>query len=316
MSGLARNRHDEENSMFPVTEPFDRKTVKSIKRAVFHAKLAYRNKFLVTILDKLGNRLKVPKTIADLQVSDLKYAPLANLIPENPADTGYTGDHEIMTFLQYRSQLRDERSLNLSESRVLYEKIIDTVSDVLESSIDIKTMVNFGVSYAYIDSVLARRFPQVQFVGVDRSPFTKALNEVEFSEVPNMHFFADDIFRHLKHNSYSDGLFFHSRIGLLLNRPTVENIYRTAFNAGFKLIIGFEQFGLSRETVMPFTFSLRDTGSVHFRGNMFIHNYPSLLLKAGYRLEMFEIFKTGHPAPDFRIAAFVARKDPGLHSSP
>jgi hypothetical protein len=295
----------------PITEYFDSKTIANIKRSVFLAKLAYRVRFLVKFLDHVGNRLKSPQRMVDNHILNAKYRPLANLIPNKPEDTGYTGDTEITGIFSYRSQLSDEQRLSTSESRVLYQTLIDILSGIFESQTDIKTVVNFGVGYAYVDSVLARRFPKVHFVGIYRSPFTKACNEVEFSDIPNLHFFADDIINHLSHNSYRDSLFFHSRTAVLLNKPILENIYRAAFAAGFELIAGCEQFGLSRETFSPFGFSLEDADSVHFRSIMFIHNYPALLLKAGFRTEKFEVFKTEHPHPDFRVAAFVARRVPG-----
>lgn len=304
--------HNDEGPIFPITESFDSRTIANIKRSVFLAKLAYRLRFLVTFLDHVGNRLKSPQMMANSHILNAKYMRLANLIPESPEDTGYTGNTETMALLSYRSQLTDEQRLSKSESGAIYQKQIDTLSEIFEASTDVKTAVNFGVGYAYVDSVLARRLPKIDFVGIDRSPFTKAFNEVEFSMIPNLHFFADDIIRHLSRNSYRNGLFFHTRTAVLLNKPILEDIYRAAFDAGFELIVGFEQFGLSRETFSPFGFSLEDANSVHFRSIMFIHNYPALLLKAGFRTEKFEIFKTGHPHPDFRVAAFVARRDPGL----
>ena len=73
---------------------------------------------------------------------------------------------------------------------------------------------------------------------------------------------------------------------------------------------GFEQIGLSRQTFSPYEFTLQYRDSVHYRGRMNIHNYPNLLLTAGYKVERFEIFDTGHmKRRDFKMVAFVARRD-------
>ena len=300
---------------FPIVERFDNKTNTNIKRSAFLEKLAYRGGAITRLLDNLGNRLKVPQQLANNYKRGEFYLPQANQMPDDLNTVGYVGDMEITAFLNYRNQLKDEARLSNSESRTLYEKQIDILSETFNSNPSINTLINFGVCYAYIDSILARRFPEIQFQGVDRSPCTKALNEAEFHDLANMHYFTEDIYDHLANHDYTNGLFFHSRTAVILNKPILENIYNAAFNSGCELIVGFEQFGVCRQTYSPIEFTLEDKDSTHFRGFMFMHNYPGILLKAGYRTERFMIFKTGHPFPDFRMAAFVARRSPSLRNN-
>jgi len=303
------------NNLFAITEPIDRKIIARIKSATMLARVALRIWFLARVLHFAGNKLGLPRRMAEGELLRKKYAGLANVIPDNPEDTGYTGDHDLLTWLKYRRQLTDEATLILAESKQLYEKLVDVVSGLIESTDSIKVVFNFGVCYAHVDSILAKAYPHIQFVGCDRSSFTKAMNEVEFSEIPNLKFLSGDFFTHVNETSYRSGVFLHSRIACLFGRPLVEKIYNKAFESGFEYVAGFEQFGLSRETFKPFTFSLEQTDSVWFRAQMFIHNYPALLLKTGYRVERFEIFKPTQHHPDFRMVAFVARRDPSLHEA-
>jgi len=253
--------------------------------------------------------------MADVERSRAKYVPLANAIPDNPEDTGYTGETELRSLFSYRNQMDNELMFTNSESKELYKKQAQVMSDLVNSADNVKSVFNFGVSLGHIDSLLAKEFQQVQFVGFDRSPFTKAINEVEYGEIKNLKFGFGDLFEHLEENSYENGVFLHSRTAILLNRPIVEMVYDKAYEAGFEYIAGFEQLGLSRVTFKPYTFSLEETESVPFRSYMFMHNYPALLQKSGYRVERFEIFETGHPHPDFRIAAFIGHRDPSLRQA-
>lgn len=308
---------DRQELQFPIIERFDDKTLSNIKRSAFLEKLSYRGQAITRLLDRLGNRLKVPQQLADNYKRGEVYLPKANQMPADLNTVGYVGDMEITAFLNYRNQLKekDEVRLTNSESQTLYENQVNILSETFKSYPSINTLINFGVCYAHVDSILARRFPEIQFHGVDRSPSTRALNEAEFRDLPNMHYFTEDICDHLAKHDYANGLFFHSRIAVLLNKPILENIYNAAFDSGCELIVGFEQFGVCRQTFSPIEFNLEDRDSTHYRGFMFIHNYPGMLLKAGYRTERFMIFKTGHPHPDFRVAAFVARRSPSLRDS-
>jgi hypothetical protein len=47
---------------------------------------------------------------------------------------------------------------------------------------------------------------------------------------------------------------------------------------------------------------------VHYRDEMFTHNYPHLLQRAGFRITKAEIVRTDHPHPDYRLFCFVAEK--------
>lgn len=95
------------------------------------------------------------------------------------------------------------------------------ITKLLESGI-IKRVVNFGVSYAHLDGELAKRFPGVQFIGIDRSQSVCALNRNEF-DLPNIEFLASDIFEWIEgQTDLSDTLFFHMRTAILLPEDFVD----------------------------------------------------------------------------------------------
>jgi hypothetical protein len=219
---------------------------------------------------------------------------------------GYTNSlDELKTALGYKNEI--ERGFpRPGESKELYRHTELILSDLLEEA---KYLVNFGVCYAYIDSILALKYPDVQIIGIDRSKFTKLLNEGDFSPKKNMQFVADDVMTFLANKDFENGVFFHTRTCCLLPKSFIELLYKEVAKAGFSQIVCIEQVGISRQTGVPYKFSNNDQPSVAFRWGMYIHNYPALLTKAGYTVTRAELLKTDHPHSDYRMLSITASRD-------
>lgn len=222
---------------------------------------------------------------------------------------GYEDElNELAVAVKYHAQLKKPNFKNdISESAAVYEHAIRKLSSILDKG-KVRGVVNFGVSYGYVDSILAKKYPHIEFIGIDRSKFTKQYNENHFAEIENLKFIAGDIFELLRSRKFDNCIFFHTRTCLLLPTNFISEVYNAAFSAGFSHVVGLEQIGISRETAKMFTFSEQKTQSVLFRGFMFIHNYPGILMESGYKLEEIELIKTNHPHEDLRILSFIAGK--------
>lgn len=213
---------------------------------------------------------------------------------------------ELMVTYKYYDQIkRKDFETMPSESAVLYSEIIKRSSNLLKAEAGIKNFFNFGVCYAYVDSELAKKHPDVKFVGIDRSKYTQLFNEDNFSGIPNMEFITGDIFECLRDRKFNGDVFFHARTLVYLPKSFIQSLYKAVREAGFRYIVGFEQFGVSHETFSTYDFSASQE-SVLFRNNFFMHNYPALLKEAGYELRSAEFIKTHHPHEDYRVMAFVA----------
>lgn len=188
-----------------------------------------------------------------------------------------------------------------TEGAALYREELKTLRSMMPTP-----MFNFGICYAYVDSVLARENPSAAFTGIDLSEKVKAFNESAFPDIPNLTFHAGDVFTHLEANRYPGAIFFHSRTLVLLPKAFIEKLYAAVAKAGFKCIVGFEQNGLSEETGEPFSFDVTDRPSVYWRDRMYLHNYPALAEKAGFHVKSMDLFETGHTSPDFRVLRFIA----------
>ncbi|GEM_PF-3039069 len=227
------------------------------------------------------------------------------------SEYGYDDDlHELKVAIEYQQQLKHpDFELQPSESAVLYRGIIEHLGALLRQDRDIRAVVNFGAGYAYVDSELARANPAVTFIGIDRSKFTKLLNDETFSGLKNAEFVAGDIFSLLNSRRFDGGVFFHTRTMLMLPPSFVAALYRAAAAAGFRYIVGFEQFGISRETFQPYQFSDNPQPSVQYRHYMYTHNYPAILRATGFTPTSTELLKTRHPHPDYRVLRFVAKRE-------
>ena len=240
-------------------------------------------------------RKKTQRSVKQLQTSSQdKYST---------AHYGYTDElAELRAALKYKKQIEGGYP-GPSESKQLYKHAEIVLSELLGHS---KFFVNFGACYAYIDSILALKFPDIQFIGVDRSKFTKLLNESSFSGLTNMEFVAEDVLAFLENKDFENGIFFHTRTCCLLPKPFIQLLYKLVAKAGFSRVVCMEQVGISRQTGVPYKFSDEEQPSVAFRWGMYIHNYPEILNNAGYSVTRAELLETDHPHRDYRILSITA----------
>ena len=233
------------------------------------------------------------------------------IVPESWNPKKYQNIHdeigEITTVFQYFNEIQAGFP-NPTESKLLYQHIDNRLTDLF-STANTKTLVNFGVCYAHIDSVLASKFPEINFIGIDRSILTKAFNESKFDRLSNLQFINDDIIHFLDNNKFEGGVFSHTRTLCLLPKVFINSLYEAIANARFRYIVCVEQFGISRQTFEPYRFSEEDQESVAYRDGMYIHNNPALLKNAGFSIERSELVKTDHPHEDFHFVSITAKRN-------
>ena len=219
---------------------------------------------------------------------------------------GYEDDlEEFSVVIKYSKSLQNNFENGAGESESLYQNINKPVSKVFNNN-QIAYFFNFGVSYGYIDSLLAAKYKNVEFIGSDRSVLTKMFNEHRFQSLKNLTFISGDIFNNLKKDQYDKGVFFHTRTLVLLPKFFIKELYARVKKAGFRTIICFEQIGISRQTLKSYSFSDEDQPSVAYREGMYIHNYPFLLKDAGFSVQESKLLEVNHTHDDYRILSIIA----------
>lgn len=217
---------------------------------------------------------------------------------------------EFTTTLGYARIFEADPALDRSGTVDTARRVEETVASLAAADPAIGSCLNFGAAYAQVDARLAAKLPQIEFVALDRSPLTQALNALALPAVPNLKFVADDVFHALAGRVWRHAMFVHCRTLVQLPMSFIEQLYGAVHAAGFEYVLGFEPVGLSRVSGASFQFSDARKASEHFRDNLFLHNYPGLLASAGYAVETIDLLRTSHPHEDYRILHFVARRNP------
>ena len=301
--------------MKPVTVRIDehlrRKHIRHVRIGRLLHKLPLLRKLLLRLRDAFVSVREDPVNYQD----DLDYGtrPHGATKPFN----------DIRAFTKYAAEVNDPKFATVwtlpaeemikvgtttEASAALFKKQVDVLTELLTRETTVGTILNFGVSYAYMDSLLAKRFPGRAFCGIDLSKYTQALNKIEFGHMKNMKFFHGDVFELLDREDFTSDLLLHSRTLCTLPQSFVENLYGTCFEKGLRYIVGFEQFGLPRPHCEPFTFDETDKPSVHWRNLLSIHNYPGIAVKCGFHIETAFAFEISRWSPDYRVLCFVAKR--------
>ena len=218
---------------------------------------------------------------------------------EYGSGVGYQNEiQELEVVLDYYKEIEFWRKTPVAkrprEPCEFYEWVEKKLKDAIWQG-GIKTVVNFGSGYAYIDSRLAKAFPDTIFYAVDRSPLTKMFNTRVFSGQPNLLPVSWDIFNALQFTSgRSPRLLLTMRCLTLFPQDFVERLYSAAYEAGFECVVSIEPNGRSEVTEEAYQFDAgRDHPSVPLYMGMNAHNYPGLMKQAGFVPECLGEIDTG-----------------------
>ncbi len=254
--------------------------------------------------------------ITSLPAEDARNRAYTELLMQDSPDaqeigSGYGSSDAIAEFnvtLGYAQICRGEHSADRTGTLDAVQNVDRMFSALAAADPSVATCLNFGVSYAHVDATLAEQFPAITFIGLDRSPLTKTLNELAFPAIENLAFIADDIFKVLNTRRFERGVFLHCRTLVQMPASFITRLYERAYAAGFEYVIGVEPVGLSRASGSDYPYTDQMQPSALFRDNLFLHNYPGLLASAGYAVQTIDLARTNHPHEDYRLLCFLAKR--------
>jgi len=194
------------------------------------------------------------RAVRDAQIKWERVQARAN---EANSTTGYDATtNELLVAIGYANEIEGGFK-DKSYSPVLYERQTELLSE-MPGGAKYDKLVNFGVSYGYVDDILAGRFSEVSFIGIDRSPLTKAFNETKFRRRSNLSFVAGDILSEFVQMPATNGILFHARTGTYLSRPVLSGIYKAARESGYRRLAA----ACHRPRPAPWTLALTTTTSM------------------------------------------------------
>jgi len=268
--------------------PKDYSLTLSIASAYFRLGNTKRaNEYLNTIEEELKILKKSEQPGIDMQINEINTALSQKITIRGKGNSRdrYTEEYseKCWNALWYRMNLQNRFQHGWAWLNYLYDTKIEKILRELDPGI--RTVINFGVYCANPDYLLAKKFPNTKFIGVDRERITKSLNERAFN-LPNLHFFVADIMDILPSlpQKGSPSLLFHARTGTLCYPEFLRNLYKSCANSGIEYISLFENASLSRDTLKFHDYENMPSDSICYRSVMFIHNYRKILDDAGYKI--------------------------------
>lgn len=258
-------------------------------------------KYLIRITEKFDSLLKLKKQ----QLSLLN----PNISPEDVKFNsfyGYNELQEIEKIFDNAKGVKEKRKAGLFFDRINYA--VNETERLIKSDGKIKNLVSIGCSYAYYESIIAKKFNNVNVMCFDRSEHTSILNRKEFP-LANMNFFYGDILNFVAKQSGDSTIFNHIWITTYLPKNLIENIYSNLNKNNVNYIILIEPIGISQETGQMYKFNFQDFPSVRYKKNIFIHNYPGILKKYNYSVESCELSKDPLDNGEFLLKIIAKKGD-------
>jgi hypothetical protein len=155
-----------------------------------------------------------------------------------------------------------------------------------------KTCVEVGTMCGELLYRAARDVPETRFIGVDRNPVLKVLNDRAYS-LPNLEFRADDVLNVLEEEGvdFNDAVLFHTRTSPFLLPDFMRQLYGRCRQKGFGAITLLETYPLSIKYERFQSFEEMPEISEVRGGGLLTHNYPKILREAGFPNVEFEFVK-------------------------
>lgn len=234
------------------------------------------------LLEKVGNWQDVRFPDPDA-VQDLETSLAAGASQRTGIDPYLDDDYVQELYANYHSLL--SRPFPFEHDIALTSRMFPQLQrGLLGEKTGISDVLNLGVFCAQIEQALAKEFPKVGFVGVDRSRKVKELNERLFP-LENIRYEAEEYLDYLQQTQpVQYGLLVHCQALTYLLPLQIQEIYQIAHQKGYRQVALLETAGFDRQTLSYPRFG-QSFRSFVWRERLFVHDYPAMLGQAGYRID-------------------------------
>lgn len=182
----------------------------------------------------------------------------------------------------YETEFHSAKTRLINDSGYLGALLTRLVGEALRDDPTLDTVVNYGCLYAKVEAELAAEFPEVLFIGYDRAPTSRVLNERRF-EAPNLVFadgdFAEAVGPRLEGRR---ALLCHMRTACFLFPEELATLYQTCADLGIAALLGVEGVSWSEADFRFPDFRRSNSPTILQGGNILMHDFPYFLEKAGY----------------------------------
>jgi hypothetical protein len=219
---------------------------------------------------------------------------------------GRLSSAQVQELTAYLDQVKDLEIRRDHFARTAIDKTFGGIAVALAKSVldrfPIKTAINIGAYYAFIDHVLARQYPDVKFVAVDFIDEYERYN-AEFA-LPNLSFVCGYPIELMESGTLHADLVIFSATAAEIMNPELRRYLDLLRQNTKYLILSEPLYNMPDGSVVdPKTVSLTSSIAAyaqpdylpHLKGPVaHIHNYWSILQESGFKILHYRVYK-----PDF-----------------
>jgi hypothetical protein len=198
-------------------------------------------------------------------------------------------------------------------SNVIYRSLISkkVASRLLTTLNTPQKFINWGSSYAWLESELSKEFPECLFYGLDRFECNRNLNRKEFKSKNLFFISTGDMLDFIKGNQklFKDSAFHHCYTAMFFLPAFIEQLYSKLFLSGASYIICHEHTAYSNQLKQIYRISETEhRESALHRDSLILHNYPSILSKAGFKMVSAESYRSALLEDNFNSLVLIAKR--------
>ncbi|CUW38011.1 protein of unknown function (S-adenosyl-L-methionine-dependent methyltransferases 82-264) [Magnetospirillum sp. XM-1] len=155
----------------------------------------------------------------------------------------------------------------------------------------IKTVINVGSGYGWLESEVAAACPAVNVVGLDRRQSESNAKEFNSSERSNLSYVdVDDIFKNIEENPdlYNGAVIVFVNVLHIFLPMFMDKLFKALGDAKIGYVALWEPCGFSRRTGKFYEFTDEEKPATYYYGSdndyVLIHNYPNILRRGGLKV--------------------------------
>jgi len=215
------------------------------------------------------------------------YPPTARFEKSTDRFSYKSDSEQLEIYKKYYQEMGQFKSPYQNDSMMInYVFALETMKYLRSTDHPPETVLNFGSTFGWFESVLSKNFKNINIVGYDESNVSKTMNDQYFHGNENLHFTSGEFWETVKPINRDKSMLVHCRTGTLFQFDDLVKFYQDLYNSGFTSIGIAEHFrfdmrsGRFLDQNSPDFSSIVKTGT----GVTHLHNYKKALSSAGYHI--------------------------------
>lgn len=194
--------------------------------------------------------------------------------------------------------------------------LLPLIDLVVQSDSTLKTVANVGASYAHVDSLLAQKYPGIDFVGVDFAANLAEYNS-EFNQ-PNLTFRSGYAMEMLEQGLLNADVYFFGNAAYEIKNLEIRRYFELFHSSGAKFVVLNEPiYPLPGGAIVdPMSVPVDESRPVYSHQGLGVskhgplgrvHNYRGMLEASGFDVIHYHVFRPSFT--DLRVVHVIAKRN-------